>query len=138
MFSFAFNTSSKPTATSQATPPSTTQPKKTLNPHWRSNIQPLQGKNLLGAASPTSKTAATTWPKGRKPAKAKAKNPKGKARIDDEVEVEVEDDEPVVDALREKETGVNDELLEKFDGGVVGHDQVRGLRSFTSLVSLTR
>lgn len=108
----------------------TTQPKKTLNADWRSRIQPLQRDNLLGAASPSaSKTASTSKVKGKKTAKRKTKI------VNDEDD---DDEDPIADALREKESGIEDEVLvERFQEGTVELDQVRTLSIFTLFISLT-
>lgn len=65
--------------------------------------------------------------KGKKTAKTKMKDVKGKARKIDESDDE--DEYPAADALREKESGIEDEAVEQFERGTVGLDQVRGHRS---------
>lgn len=109
-----FTNSSTPTTRPRTSPSTTTQPKKTLNDDWRSKINPLQHDNHLGAASSSvGKKLSTSKAKGKQAAK--------RARADSEIE---EDDS---DALREKEKGIENEVLEKFDRDGTGLDQVRRL-----------
>lgn len=116
-----FNTSSAPTARPRTIPSATTQPKKTLNADWRSKTNPLQYDNHLGAASPsTSKKASTSKAKGKRAAKGAT------------VDSDIEDDES--DALKEKEMGIENEMLEKFDRDAAGLGQVRRLSHSTSLL----
>lgn len=123
------NDSSTPTSRPRSTPSATTQPKKTLNNDWRLNIQPLQRDNHLGAATPlASKTGSASKAKDKKLAKEKAKGAKGKARA-----VEESEDDDRDGALREKESGIEDEAVESFPGGTSGLDQVRESRLFTLL-----
>lgn len=59
---------------------------------------------------------STSKTKGKKVAvKSKRNDQKGKKRqVDESVD---EDENPVVDALREKESGIEDEAVERFPGG---------------------